>query len=1288
LFIGLWVVLATMLGATQAMGQTACFTVNNTSVCTDQSIFNFTNCSSGAVSYCWDFGDGLGSSNLPDPTYSYTVMGAGTYTVILQACDAANCQGNCDTTAMTITVDDYQAGFTGISLEGCGYLIATFMDTTSSLQAAISWAWDFSYDGVTFNTESNSGPNVGYYYSAPGIYTVAMISSNAFGCSDTAYNTAFITVHDLPSAGFTVDTTVSCDYPFTVTFTDTTAGAASWEWDVDNKPGNNWSTDYTTQTFSHTYTDTGCYNVALVVTDINGCLDTVKMENLICIAKPVAEFIADTIMDTSDLQLPFVTEGCVPLKVHFLDQSIFDTTLIKDSIVSWYWDFGDGYTIMGGNSTIPDSTNGCLTYCTYKNPTHIYVDTGRFTVTLAIETSLGCNDTITMYETYMCQILGGPCTVDAGMVPFVDFTVSDTVGCHPFTTEFADLSSSFANNWAWDFDNDGTPDDNQQNPAYTYYQDIGFFDVSLITKFNGCKSEILVKDSKIQVLGPRPEFSVKTFKNNLWSDDMHFCFEDSLLTGGWNVQIRDTSNGPPDIWVWDLGDTNTTKVIDTTFYIDYNTLFVDADTAIFPVDTFFFKAGDSNTCGTTYYVIKPADTLTFDADTVPPVPLKDTVHITGDLMHWLGMPMDTNLFGIIGIEMIPPDTTLPDTTFVSADTIFSGLCDTIYIPEDTIIDPPFPLITDSMWKALPFEHTYYTPGTKTIWLYTWKQCPTCPDSLCVDSTSRAIYISKIDAEFTRNQIFGGDTAGCAPFGVFFEDVTTTVYDSIQRIWDFGDGFTLVSPLFPFLDMPIPPGTHPTACQPGGSTTGSYKQVNHVYCDPGTYTVKMTIIDMFGCTDSVTHQVIVNPLPTPQIVPDTSLGCVNDPVLGNLAVTFTDTVNHPSQIDYWVWNYGDGSPSDTTYIPVTQPHTYATCNTFSATLTAVDLLGCKNQSPVVTFIQAICPTASFMPISQSVCSGVPLTFISMSIGTGLTHTWEWFDSTAVDVTTSTSIQHAFNVDTTTDFRVSLTITDTYGCSDTVSYTITIEQPLADFVGFASDTDTTCPNTFQFEDASSLDVTAWSWSFGDGNSSNLAPPVQNTYILPGSYDISLTVTTANNCTDDTIKLDYIVAMGNPPVTGNINGPTLVIQMAQESYSISQTIGSVYSWIVGGGSILSGQGTNLIQVEWGNAGTGQVAVVETTSSGCIGDTVTLEVQIGSSTGVDGIGSLSTIFLHPNPTTGILTIEGAAETAAVYDIYGRLVLTTNTNILDISQATRGIYFVRVLDEQGKMFVAKVLKE
>jgi PKD repeat protein len=75
-------------------------------------------------------------------------------------------------------------------------------------------------------------------------------------------------------------------------------------------------------------------------------------------------------------------------------------------------------------------------------------------------------------------------------------------------------------------------------------------------------------------------------------------------------------------------------------------------------------------------------------------------------------------------------------------------------------------------------------------------------------------------------------------------------------------------------------------------------------------------------------------------------------------------------------------------------------------------------------------------------------------------------------------------------------------------------------------------------------------------------------------------------------------------------------------------------------------------------------------------------------GKGLTDKVLIHPNPTTGVIHIKGVQGIASVYDIYGKVVMSSSTNTLNMSEAARGIYFIRVLDEQGKVYVAKVLKE
>jgi hypothetical protein len=65
-----------------------------------------------------------------------------------------------------------------------------------------------------------------------------------------------------------------------------------------------------------------------------------------------------------------------------------------------------------------------------------------------------------------------------------------------------------------------------------------------------------------------------------------------------------------------------------------------------------------------------------------------------------------------------------------------------------------------------------------------------------------------------------------------------------------------------------------------------------------------------------------------------------------------------------------------------------------------------------------------------------------------------------------------------------------------------------------------------------------------------------------------------------------------------------------------------------------------------------------------------------------------YPNPTSGILTIEGLAGKIELYNSWGTLIQTSMGNTLDLSPVAKGIYIVRILDEQGRVYSSKVVKE
>lgn len=108
---------------------------------------------------------------------------------------------------------------------------------------------------------------------------------------------------------------------------------------------------------------------------------------------------------------------------------------------------------------------------------------------------------------------------------------------------------------------------------------------------------------------------------------------------------------------------------------------------------------------------------------------------------------------------------------------------------------------------------------------------------------------------------------------------------------------------------------------------------------------------------------------------------------------------------------------------------------------------------------------------------------------------------------------------------------------------------------------------------------------------------------------------------------------PVTSSITGSTSVCTNTTGSaYSVTNTSGNTYAWIVNLGTIITGQGTNSITVDWGaSAGLGSVQVTETNVCSDAGTPV-----------------ITTVYINPIATsviTGNITVA-ANETGIAYSV------------------------------------------
>ncbi len=205
---------------------------------------SFTSEVSNATSLLWDFGDGTTSTEA-NPVHEYTQLG--TFLVTLTASN--DCGEVVVTQEVTVLIDLPVANFSGEPREGCVPLTVQFTDQSSGNPT--EWSWEFPGGNPATSTEQN--PVV--TYEAPGVYDVILEVSNLAG-SNTLVASQFIVTDEAPSAGFEAEVEM-----LQVTFTNTSTGADSFEWDFGD--GNTSSVENPV----HTYEQPGSYTVTLTASN-------------------------------------------------------------------------------------------------------------------------------------------------------------------------------------------------------------------------------------------------------------------------------------------------------------------------------------------------------------------------------------------------------------------------------------------------------------------------------------------------------------------------------------------------------------------------------------------------------------------------------------------------------------------------------------------------------------------------------------------------------------------------------------------------------------------------------------------------------------------------------------------------------------------------------------------------------------------------------------------------------------------------------------------------------------
>jgi hypothetical protein len=162
--------------------------------------------------------------------------------------------------------------------------------------------------------------------------------------------------------------------------------------------------------------------------------------------------------------------------------------------------------------------------------------------------------------------------------------------------------------------------------------------------------------------------------------------------------------------------------------------------------------------------------------------------------------------------------------------------------------------------------------------------------------------------------------------------------------------------------------------------------------------------------------------------------------------------------------------------------------------------------------------------------------------------------------------------------------------------------------------------------------------------------------------------------------------------IIGSTDVVPFTQTPYLVSQIAGHSYQWTATGGAIASGQGTNFVNVVWGN--TGPYVLQLTESDGICSDVSMLELGVVTSLNND---DESGIIVFPNPASDILTIHGLGDNTqgnyTLYDLSGRAAQSGNLVgaefSLPIDSLQDGRYILRVNTKtQTLVYIISILNQ
>ncbi len=346
-------------------------------------------------------------------------------------------------------------------------------------------------------------------------------------------------------------------------------------------------------------------------------------------------------------------------------------------------------------------------------------------------------------------------------------------------------------------------------------------------------------------------------------------------------------------------------------------------------------------------------------------------------------------------------------------------------------------------------------------------------------------------------------------------------------------------------------------------------------------------------------------------------------------------------------------------------------------------------------------------AQTICSGsipAPITATTATGGNGTIYNYKWLKSITsantgyANAGGNDSIQN-FTLDTLTQTiwfkrRVSSGVCN----ADTTAALLVTVNPIPAITN--SSTASICSGTSTNLTLVASTPSTYAWTIGTntgsitGASASSGSSINQILNNPSNaiagsivYNVTPTSTTGS-CVGSPTAISVTI---NPtPIVGVILGQKNgLFPSTTYDYAVTQQLNVSYNWIITNGIIVSGQGTNVVNVKCINTSQSKLTVNITDSQGCR-DTSFLGLFVGN-VGNNELKVNNQVIIYPNPFNETIYVSLlnnlGLNKAILYDLLGKEILTTHKSEIDVKELKSGVYLMMVIDNNGNNYSQKLIK-